>query len=83
MGSPRTIFLNSAYSSAGQHSEYVHTLRFSVGGFVGLNVPTFFADNLLELTLDRIEGVAERNVDVLIMLAVGDDLGVPRARRLR
>jgi hypothetical protein len=56
----------------------VYTLRFSVEGVVGLNVPTFVADNLLELTLDRIEGVAERNVDVLIMLPVGDDFGVPR-----
>ena len=49
-----------------------------VGRFVGLDVLTFFADSLLELTLGRIEGVAERNVDVLVMLPVGDDLGVPR-----
>jgi hypothetical protein len=45
---------------------------------VGLDVPAFFADSLLELTLGRIEGVAERNVDVLVMLPVGDDLGMPR-----
>ena len=41
------------------------------------DVPTFFVDNLLDLTPRRIEGVAQRHVDVLVMLPVGDDLGVP------
>src|SRR5512147_1035405 len=45
-----------------------------LGPRVRLDVAALLADDVLQLARDRAEGVAKRDVDVLVVLPVGDDL---------